>query len=190
MTNLDDKVDQLEEAVDPNVVISVGGIKFTPAKLMIAFTIVSSILGGLYGVFEVYKDYMDMKEQIQNYVAPDLSEYDKRITVIESELKKLQDSVIEARDYTRDIKVDLKKDVDRIESVVDKTEQRVKDIQDDTRNAISSNEEKVRTLIDIASQRFDNKRDELRNDSDRKMKELEERINAKVQKALDNPLAN
>ena len=60
--DLDAKVDQLEAAVDPNTVISVGGVNFTPAKLMIAGGIISSILGGLYGTFEVYKDYMSMKE--------------------------------------------------------------------------------------------------------------------------------
>lgn len=190
MANLDEQVDKLEAAVDPNTVVSVGGFNFTPAKLMIAGGIISSVVGGLYGAFEVYKDYMDMKEQIQSYVAPDLSGFDKRLEVMQTQMKKVEDSVIEARDYTRDIKVDLKKDIDRIEGVVDKTEQRVKDVQDDTRNSIMKNEEKVGALIDIASQRFDNKRDELRNDSDRKMKELEERINKQLRNALDNPLAN
>lgn len=179
MSNLDEKVDQLEEVTDPNTVISIGGYSFTPAKLMIAFTIVSSILGTLYGAFEVYKDYMDMKEKIQSYEAPDLSEFDKRLEVMNTTMKKLQDSVIEARDYTRDIKVDLKKDIDRIENVTDKTEQKVKESED-----------KVRDMIDIANQRFENKRDELRNDSEQKMKELEDRLNSKLQRALDNPLAN
>ena len=55
MSNLDEKVDKLEAAVDPNTVISIGGINFTPAKLMIAGGILSSVLGGLYGAFEVYK---------------------------------------------------------------------------------------------------------------------------------------
>ena len=67
--NLDEKVEKLEAAVDPNTVISIGGINFTPAKLMIAGGILSSVLGGLYGAFEIYKDYMAMKEAIQTYVA-------------------------------------------------------------------------------------------------------------------------
>ena len=55
------KIDQAEEAVkkyaSKDTVISIGGYEFTPAKLMVAFTLVSSLLGGLYGCFEVYKDY-------------------------------------------------------------------------------------------------------------------------------------
>ena len=63
--NIDEQVDRLEAAVDPNTVISIGGYNFTPAKLMIAGGILSTVLGGLYGAFEVYKDYQSMKEAIQ-----------------------------------------------------------------------------------------------------------------------------
>jgi chromosome segregation ATPase len=169
--------------------IEIGGIKFTGGKMMIIATALSTAGGALWGGFEVYKDYMDMKEKIQSYEAPDLSKFQEQLSVMQNEMKKVQDSVGEARDYTRDIKLDIKKDVDRIESISDKTEQRVKDIQESTRESITSNENKVRGLIDIASQRFDNKRDELRNESDRKMKDLEDRLNSKLQRALDNPLA-
>ena len=57
MSDLDEKVDKLEAAVDPNTVISIGGYSFTPAKLMIAGGIVSTVLGGLYGAFEFYRLY-------------------------------------------------------------------------------------------------------------------------------------
>ena len=85
--DLNKKVDELEAAkekyLSANTVISIGGYAFTPAKLMIAGGIVSSVLGGLYGAFEVYKSYQDMQEKIAKYVAPDLSEFDKRLAVIE-----------------------------------------------------------------------------------------------------------
>jgi F0F1-type ATP synthase membrane subunit b/b' len=122
---------------------------------------------------------MDMKEQIQSYVAPDLSGFQEQLSVMEATMSKLQESVIEARDYTRDIKVDLKSDIDRIESVVDKTEQRVKDSESD-----------VRDMIDLAETRFDTKRDQLSAQTESKLKSIEEDLNGKIQKALDNPLAN
>ena len=46
-------------------------------------TIVSSILGGLYGAFEVYKSYQDMKTKIEKYVAPDLTEIEKKLAIVE-----------------------------------------------------------------------------------------------------------
>ena len=76
------KIDEAEAAVkkyaSKDTVISIGGYEFTPAKLMVAFTLASSLLGGLYGAFEVYKDYQSMKKKIAEYVTPDLTELYKR----------------------------------------------------------------------------------------------------------------
>lgn len=123
--NVDEAVDKLEAAVDPNTVISIGGYNFTPAKLMIAGTILTTILGGLYGAFEVYKDYMDMKAAIQEYVTPDLSEINKKIAVLEQN----SDKTLE---YTRDINNNLKQDIRRLEGVVDAVERGVKQTQRET----------------------------------------------------------
>ena len=121
--SVDAKVDELEAAAkkyaSKDTVISIGGYEFTPAKLMVAFTIVSSILGGLYGSFEVYKDYVGMKKKISEYAAPDLSGFDKRLAVIEENSAKTSD-------YTRDIKTDLKNDLRRNESVTEQVERGVK----------------------------------------------------------------
>ena len=87
------KVDEMESAVkkyaSKDTVISIGGYEFTPAKLMVAFTIVSSTLGGLYGAFEIYKDYQSMKQKIAEYVSPDLSELYKKMEVIEANSNKM-----------------------------------------------------------------------------------------------------
>ena len=123
------KVDELEAAAkkyaSKDTVISIGGYEFTPAKLMIAFTIVSSTLGGLYGAFEVYKDYQGMKKKIAEYVAPDLSVFDKRLAVVEENSQK-------TADYTRDIKNDLKDDLRKMEKVVEQVERTSKQSQRET----------------------------------------------------------
>jgi hypothetical protein len=123
--NIDEQVDKLEAAVDPNTVISVGGINFTPAKLMIAGTIISTILGSLYGAFEVYQDYMSMKEAIQTYVTPDMSEINKKIAVLEQNSEK-------STEYVRDINTNLKQDIRRLESVVEVVERSSKQTQRET----------------------------------------------------------
>ena len=96
--------------------IEFAGMKFTGGKMAMVITLVTSLIGGLWGGFEVYKDYMDMKAKIQNYTAPDLSGIDKRIAVLENELS-----------FVGDLKNDLKTDVRRIESIVNDVEQRVKE---------------------------------------------------------------
>ena len=123
--NIDEKVDKLEAAVDPNTVISIGGYSFTPAKLMIMGGIISTVLGGLYGAFEVYKDYMDMKQKITEYVAPDLTEFDKRLAVVTKQAE-------QATEYTNNIKNDLKSDIRRLENTVDSVERSAKQTQRET----------------------------------------------------------
>lgn len=117
--DLNKKVDQLEDAAkkyaSKDTVIAIGGYEFTPAKLMVAATIVSSVLGGLYGTFEVYKDYQGMKKKIAEYVSPDLSELNKKMEItMQNSEKSVQ--------YTQDIKNDLKQDIRRLEKVVEQVE--------------------------------------------------------------------
>ena len=159
--------------------IEFAGIKFKGGKMVAVAMGLSTLVGGLYGGFEVYKDYMDMKEMIQQYVAPDLSGFQEQLSVIEQKMANTEDAVLQATDYARQIKNDLKDDVSRIEYVVDQ-------LEDDMRDS----EKEVREMIDLADQRFDNKRDQLYRDTDREIEQLEERLTAKIQEALDNPLAN
>ena len=161
--DLDAKVDQLEAAVDPNTVISIGGYSFTPAKLMIAGGIISSILGGLYGAFEIYKDYQDMKAAIQEYVAPDLSSINERMSVLEKQMEATKSSVEEATGYANEIKNDLKRDIRRVEGVVESVE----------RTSKESARETVQDVRDVRNE----------------LKTLSKEVDEKIQKALDNPLA-
>ena len=184
------KVDELEAAAkkyaSANTVISIGGYEFTPAKLMVAFTIVSSILGGLYGSFEVYKDYVGMKKKIAEYAAPDLSGFDKRLAVIEENSAKTSD-------YTRDIKTDLKNDLRRNESVTEQVERSVKTAQRETeaemrdmRKAVREDLEKARNEANVIRREMADARREI----EREVVQLNKEVDSKIQKAIDNPLAN
>ena len=61
------------------------GAKFRGGKIFVILTALTTLVGGLWGGFEFYKDYLDMKDQIQNYTAPDLSGFDKRLDLIQKE---------------------------------------------------------------------------------------------------------
>lgn len=176
------KIDELEAAAkkyaSKDTVISIGGYEFTPAKLMVAFTIVSSVLGGLYGTFEVYKDYVGMKKKIAEYVSPDFSIFDKRLAVIEENQDKtgkaLQDSANKTADYTRDIKNDLKQDIRRLENVVENVERSQKQ---------SSRE------IDQQVREMQNEMRKNSREIDQSIKQIVREVDSKIQKAIDNPLA-
>lgn len=180
--NIDTKVAAMEAAAkkyaSKDTVISIGGYEFTPAKLMVAFTLVSSTLGGLYGAFEVYKDYQGMKKKIAEYTAPDLSEFDKRLAVIEENSQKTSD-------YTRDIKNDLKTDLRRNESVTEQIERSVKQAQRETDQDLKAAQKDLRTNLD----RNRDDMDKLKRDLEAKLDRLSKSVDDKIQKAIDNPLA-
>ena len=184
------KVDELEAAAkkyaSKDTVISIGGYEFTPAKLMVAAAIVSSTLGSLYGAFEVYKDYIGMKKKIAEYSAPDLSEFDKRLAVIEENSGKTSD-------YTRDIKNDLKNDIRRNESVTEQVERSVKTAQRETEQEMRQARKDVREDLDKARAEVNAIRKEMadaRREIAREVDTLKREVDSKIQKAIDNPLAN
>lgn len=173
--NLDEKVDNV---VDPNTVISVGGYSFTPAKLVIIGGVVSSSLGFLYGAFEVYKDYMDMKTKIAEYVAPDFSDYEKRIIVLEQNLEK-------GVEYTRDINSNLKTDLRNTERILENVERGSKTTQ-----------REVEKDVNDARRQLENDMKDLRRNNEQEIKQMHAELRAirkevddKIKKALDNPLA-
>ena len=180
--DIDSKVDELEAAkeqyMSENTVISIGGYSFTPAKLMIAGGIVSTILGGLYGAFEVYKDYQSMKEAIQTYVAPDLSEFDKRLATLEQRIVATEASVTEANEYVRDIRNSLRTDIAMISKSVDEAERRNRELDRDIRGIANSLERDVNQRLRT-----------MERENTQALKDLEKKVDDKIQKAWENPLA-
>jgi len=187
--NIDEKVDQMEEAVEQyasaNTVISIGGYSFTPAKLMIAGTIVSTILGGLYGAFEVYKDYMDMKQQIQEYVAPDLSAINERLTALDKKMEGIAANVQQSTDYTNEIKNDLKGDIRRLEGTVESVERSVKQSIRETEISVKDVQTELRQTRKEVTTELSTTKKEM----ELSIKETNSNVDKKIQKALDNPLA-
>lgn len=149
--------------------IEFAGMTFKGGKMMILLTALSTLGGGLWGGFEFYKDYMDMKDIIQNI---DVGAIEARNDVIETQLN-------EAIDYSRSIKNDLRDDFNRMEKNVDRIEDQNRELED-----------KVKAMIDKATERFDNRRESLQTDVDMKVEAVENRLENKIQNVLNNPLAD
>lgn len=160
--------------------VSLGGFKLKLNNTMIAMAVplLSALGGTLWGAFEFYQDYMDMKVKIQKYVAPDLTQFDKRLAVIEQNQdatsKTLQDSASKTADYTRDIKNDLKQDIRRLEGVVENVERTQK-------QSAREVDQQVREV-----------QQELRKNSrevDQAIKNVQREVDQKIKHAIDNPLS-
>lgn len=118
-------------------------LKLNSAFLAMAIPIATTVGGAMWGAFEFYKDYTDMKVKIQKYVAPDLSTFDKRLAVIEENSQK-------TTDYTRDIKNDLKQDLRRLEVVVEQVERTSKQAQRESETEVRQLRKEIDSKIQKA----------------------------------------
>jgi len=196
--DLAQELENVEEGIEnlKNKEFRILGIKVTFMSVSALLALLGSIIGALYGGFLMYQKveeaiaFVDQQQEYEEKIA----DYDNRMQIIETKLE-------EAVDYTRDIKGDLRDDILSIEKTVDRVEDKVRET-----------ESEVRAIIQNAEERFENKRDALQNDYDekanrlsesstsrmddleakveRELKELDDRLSKKLQRSLDNPLAN
>jgi mevalonate kinase len=166
-TKIADNIDGLADRQ-----IKAGGMKLTAGSIMAIFAFLSTIVGGLYGGFVLY-------QKIEAVAGLDIEAYQQSMDVMDAKITGISEKVEESVEYTRDIKNGLKDDILRIEQQTDRIEDMVR-----------KSEDKVRDMIDAAEVRFENQRERVRVSQSGAMKELEETLMDKLQRALDNPLAD
>ena len=143
--------------------LDVGGVKVKGGKGLAALMAIGSLIGVLYGGFEIYKDYTDMKEKLANL---DVGAVEARI---DTAMVKLDEAI----DYAKDIKDDLRSDVIQVEKAIGLVERRLRDMESENR-----------TSIQEAKKWFDERTSSI----DEKLTSMEDRVNKKLERALENPL--
>ena len=176
--------------------VEYGGIKASGGKLFIIISLIGTIGGGLWGFFELVKRYEDMEAKISEYVAPDLSGFDKRLEVFDTQLQEklksvdtdvnaLKELVADAQESARDIRTDIKGEVNKQEDQIAAIDKRSRADGLETREAMRNAEKEVRDLIADTSKRWDDKLTKV----DSQIEALETKLDKKITKALENPLA-
>ena len=200
------------------------GIKFRGGKLLLIFPLLGTIGGAIWAGFEGYARWVAMEEQIASYIAPDLSGFQKQLsdfdtsvsvtnekignletkletelnnmnTLLQSEINTAMELVTLAQGDARDIRNELRKDLNDIMDQISAVDKRSRASDQETRGAVRTAENDIRTLIQHAEDRFDGKRTAIESDATRraeaidvKLKELEDRLRDMLQRALNNPL--
>ena len=185
--------------------VHVTGIK--GSYLFVLLPLFGSIIGGLWGGFELWTRYQSMEQKINEYVAPDLSGFDKRLEVFDTKLKEklkvidtdvnaLKELVADAQESARDIRTDIKGEVNKQEDQIAAIDKRSRSESQETRTIIRNAEKNfgelemgmlstIRDLISDTSKRWDDKLTKV----DSQIENLEKKIDKKITKALENPLA-
>jgi hypothetical protein len=149
-----------------------GGMKLSFGSIVAIFAFLSTVVGGLYGGFVMY-------QKIEEVAGLDLGAYQQAMDVMDAKVTGISEKVEESVEYTRDIKNGPKDDLLRVEQQTDRIE-----------DTVRKSEDKIRALIDAAELRFENQRERVRTSQTSSMKDLEDRLTKKLQRALDNPLSD
>tara|TARA_R110002167_G_scaffold70439_1_gene198526 strand:+ start:1375 stop:1830 length:456 start_codon:yes stop_codon:yes gene_type:complete len=146
--------------------IEYSGIKIGGSKLLLIVPLIGTIVGGLWGGFELYSRYLSMEEQISAYVAPDLSGIEATVALFKQDNEATKELVIDMRNSTREDIATLYKNLDK----------------QDLRNR--ANVESVRSMITAFEGRLADKMARL----DDQIDGLETKLDLRIKRALENPL--
>ena len=198
--DLGQELENIEEGVEnlKNKEFRILGMKVSFVSVTALLALLGSICGALYAGFLMY-------QKIEEVAGLDVSAFEQRMDIIETKLD-------EAIDYTRDIKSGLRDDILSIEKTVDRMDDKLRETETDVREIVQNAEERFENKRDALQNDYDEKANRLsetntermdelnnkvdrivtrlENDLEREVRELEETISNKLQRALDNPLAN
>jgi hypothetical protein len=146
--------------------IEYGGIKIGGSKLLLIVPLIGTIIGTLWGGFELYSRYVSMEKKIQSYVAPDLSGIEATVELFKQDNEATKELVVDMRNQTREDIATLYRNLDK----------------QDLRNR--ANVESVREMITAFEGRLADKMARL----DDQIDGLEEKLDLRIKRALENPL--
>ena len=141
----------------------------------------SSAVGALYGGFEFWKKFQDMSAQIEAYTAPDLSGFDKKIALVESQTQAQMEIVLGKVDS-------LKSELDIVLEEISLISQVSRELKDDLKKDLRNVEQDVRHVTEIVNDVEDRQKEDTRELMD-ELKLIEDNLNLNIDKALNNPLS-
>ena len=161
--------------------IEYAGMKVSGGKVFAIITLLGALGSGAWAVFNFYSDYLSMKEKILEYTEPDLSGFDKKISLIESNTQAEMEIVIQ--------KVDgLKSELDIVLEEINLISTVSRELKDDLKTDLRQMEGDVRHITEIVNDVEDRQKEDTREIFD-ELKLIEENLDLQINKALNNPLS-
>ena len=161
--------------------IEYGGIKVSGGKIFILLSLLGTLGGAAWTGFTFYSDYLSMKEKILEYTEPDLSGFDKKIALVESE------TTAELELIEQQI-AGMKSELDLILDEINIVASTARELKDDLKTDLRNMEQDVRHITEIVNDVEDRQKEDTREIMD-ELKLIEENLELSVDKALNNPLS-
>ena len=160
--------------------VEFGDVKLTGGKMLLIIPLLGSILGAMWGGFEVYQRLLDAEEAVTNYVAPDMSGINQQLAVQAETLTGPAEDV-ETQFNTLNILLDnLQEDIDRIREDTDEVDTFVRNIDETTNDT----QRELRNDVYGMETELNDRLREL----DAELREMRDDLEEKIERILDNPL--
>ena len=153
--------------------VEVGGVTFKGGKIFLLLTVLSTLGGGAWGAFEFYNDYRNMKDMIESYVAPDMTEITQDLAVQSERMESLETSMeILVADIDK-LDSESFRNINNVEDLARQVDDRTAETQRELRDDVYALEEKVNDRLRVI---------------DEDLREARKDLEDKIQTILENPL--
>ena len=153
--------------------VEVGGMTFKGGKMFLLVTVLSTLGGMALGAFEFYNDYRNMKEMIESYVAPDMSEINKGLAVQSERMESLEASMLILVADIDKLDSESFRNINNVEDLARQVDDRTAETQRELRDDVYALQEKVNDRLRVM---------------DEDLREARKDLEDKIQTILENPL--
>jgi len=158
--------------------VELGEMKITGGKMLVLVPLLGTIIGGLWGGFELYQRLLNAEDALANL--PDTAAIEQSLAVQAETVKSLQEDLVQQLntvtillDSAREDIEMLREDVDEIDTFVRNIDENTSDTQRDLRNDVYAMESTLN--------------DRMR-EIDEQLRETRDELEEKIERILDNPL--
>ena len=139
MADLGEKLDDIEGLADKR--LSLFGLRFTPTQLGLAFGLISTVIGGLYGGFVMYQRVEEIASLDLGGYQAQMEQTSAKIETQEKLLDSIEQNLRDAKQLTYDIEKRVNDKVVYFEGKMDKFEAKVE-------NTKAELEDKIQKALD------------------------------------------
>lgn len=160
--------------------VEIGEMKISGGKALVLIPLFGTIIGGLWGGFELYQRLLDAEQAVTEYIAPDMSGINQQLAVQAETVAGLEEDVSMQFETITTLLENLQEDIDRIREDTDEVDTFVRQIDETT------NETQRDLRNDVYA--MENTLNDRMREIDEQLRETRDDLEDKIEQLLDNPL--
>ena len=160
--------------------VEIGEMKVSGGKALVLIPLLGTILGGLWGGFELYQRLLDAEQAVTEYVAPDMSGINQQLAVQAETVAALKEDVQQQFETVTALLDNMQEDLDRVREDADEVDTFVRTIDEST----NETQRDLRNDVYAMETSLNDRMREL----DGELREMREDLEEKIERILDNPL--